>query len=234
MRTALRDIRRDYPISLHCVGLSIGSADGLDESHLQRIAELADELEPFLISDHLSVAKLAGVYVNDLIPLPYSRDALWLAARHVDRIQERLGRSILVENPSRYVAYSGVEMDEGEFMATLASRTGCRILCDVNNIYVSARNLGLDPYAELALFPPDAVGEIHVAGHASEEDGRLLIDTHDQPPSDDVLTLFASARKRFGDLPALFEWDSALPDLEVLLSEAQRMEERQESTHGHA
>lgn len=234
MRHALFDIRRDYPISLHCVGLSIGSADGLDEHHLLRISELANELEPFLISDHLSVAKVDGVYANDLIPLPYSREALWLAARHIDRIQERLGRTILVENPSRYIDYPGAEMDEGEFLTTLASRTGCGILCDVNNIYVSARNLEHDALAELLRFPADAVGEIHVAGHATEENGRLLIDTHDRPACDEVLALFAAARKRFGEVPGLFEWDSALPDLHVLLGEARRMQHAQEDVHGHA
>jgi len=234
MRRALHDIRRDYPISLHCVGLSIGSAEGVDENHLLRVRTLADEIDPFLISDHLSVAKLAGVYANDFIPLPYSREALWLAARHIDRIQECLGRAILVENPSHYIAYAGVEMDEGEFLTTLASRTGCQILCDVNNIYVSARNLGRDPHAELAQFPAGAIAEIHVAGHATEEDGGLLIDSHDRPACDDVLALYATAKKRFGDVPSLFEWDSALPGLEVLLGEARRMEEYHEDVHGHA
>ena len=226
MRAALRRIRLDYDISLHCVGLSVGSAAGVDETHLERVAELVKEIDPMLVSDHLSVATLGSVYTNDLIAVPYNEEALTVTANHVDRIQEVLGRTILVENPSRYLAYEVTSMEEGDFLAQLARRTGCGVLCDVNNIYVSARNFGSDPFADLARFPVFAVKQIHIAGHeTSEDDGApLLIDTHDRPACDDVLELFRVARAQFGALPALMEWDAQLPDLEVLLAEAQRVE----------
>jgi uncharacterized protein (UPF0276 family) len=224
MRHALHALRPDYDISLHCVGLSIGSASGLDEAHLARIAGLAQEVDPLFVSDHLSSSIFAGLYSNDLVPVPYTEEMLALAVEHVLRIQEVLGRTILVENPSRYVAWQAGGMPEGEFLGTLAKATACGILCDVNNIYVSARNIGADPFEELSRFPPAAVRELHIAGHATEEDesGTLLIDTHDRKPCDDVLALYAAAQARF-DAPALLEWDAGLPALEELLSEAGRI-----------
>jgi uncharacterized protein (UPF0276 family) len=225
MRRALHALRPDYGVSLHCVGLSIGSAGGLDEAHLARIATLAREIEPLCVSDHLSASVFAGLYSNDLIPVPYTEESLALAIAHVLRVQEVLGRTILVENPSRYVAWYSPAMREGAFLAALAEATGCGVLCDVNNIYVSAMNFGSDPYEELSRFPASAVRELHIAGHATEEDdgGTLLIDTHDREPCDEVLALYAAARQRFATAPALLEWDAELPALEDLLSAAGRV-----------
>lgn len=225
MRRVLHHLRDDYPISLHCVGLSIGSAEGIDQSHLRRVAALAAEIEPFLVSDHLSVASLGGLYSNDLIPIPYVEESLALAARHVESIQDALGRQILIENPSRYVEFAHADMEEGDFLAELARRTGCGVLCDVNNIYVTARNFGRDAFAEFGKFPAEAVKEIHIAGHATEVDaaGTVLVDTHDRRACADVVRLFAAARARFGAVPSLLEWDNDLPDLDVLLDEALRV-----------
>jgi uncharacterized protein (UPF0276 family) len=225
MRRALHALRPDYGVSLHCVGLSIGSAGGPDETHLARIAGLAREIEPLFVSDHLSASVFAGLYSNDLIPVPYTEESLALAIVHVLRVQEVLGRTILVENPSRYVAWHSPAMREGEFLGELAQATGCGILCDVNNIYVTAKNFGLDPNAELSRFPAAAVRELHIAGHATEEDdgGTLLIDTHDRKPCNEVLALYSQAQARFGAAPALLEWDAELPELEDLLAEAKRI-----------
>jgi uncharacterized protein (UPF0276 family) len=226
MRRALHALRPDYAISLHCVGLSIGSAAPLDENHLARIAALAREIEPLFVSDHLSASVFAGLYSNDLIAVPYTEEMLALAVEHVLRIQEVLGRSMLVENPSRYVGWRDGDMHEGEFLGELALATGCGILCDVNNIYVSAKNFGRDPHEELLRFPAAAVRELHIAGHATEADdkGPLLIDTHDREPCGDVLALYAEAQARFGSAPALLEWDARLPGLEDLLAQAARVE----------
>jgi uncharacterized protein (UPF0276 family) len=182
MRAALHDLRPDYPISLHCVGLSIGSAHGINREHLKRIRILADEIDAYLVSDHLSAANLAGLYTNDLIPFPFVEETLRLAAEHVDLIQDTLGRQMLVENPSCYIEFSQNEMDEGTFLSELARRTGCGILCDVNNIFVTTSNRGTSPYDLLSRFEPSAVKQIHLAGHATEEDenGTVLVDTHDR------------------------------------------------------
>lgn len=238
MRDALYDLRPDYPISLHCVGLSVGSAHGIDREHLNRVCMLADEIDAYLVSDHLSVANLAGLYTNDLIPIPLVEETLQLAAAHVDAVQEALGRQLLVENPSVYVGFSQNEMDEGTFLSELARRTGCGILCDVNNIFVTASNRGTSPHDALSRFDRSAVKEIHIAGHAAEEDesGTVLIDTHDRRACDEVLALYAAAMARFDDVPSLVEWDSALPELNVLLDEAARVKTyvTRESAHAYA
>ncbi len=226
MRAALHDLRPDYPISLHCVGLSIGSAHGIDREHLERIRVLADEIDAFLVSDHLSVSNLAGLYTNDLIPFPLVEETLSMAAAHVDQIQDTLDRQMLVENPSCYIGYSQGEMDEGIFLSELARRTGCGILCDVNNIFVTASNRGTSPHDLLSRFARSAVKQIHIAGHATEEDenGMVLVDTHDRRPCDEVLALYATAMEKFDDVPALVEWDSQLPELSVLLDKAARVQ----------
>jgi uncharacterized protein (UPF0276 family) len=238
MREALHDLRPDYPISLHCVGLSIGSAHGIDRAHLNRIRILADEIDAYLVSDHLSAANLAGLYTNDLIPIPLVEETLRQAAAHVDAIQEALGRQLLVENPSAYIGFSQNELDEGTFLSELARRTGCGVLCDVNNIFVTATNRGVSPQDALARFDPSAVKEIHIAGHATEQDdsGTVLIDTHDRRACEDVLALYAAAMARFDDVPALVEWDSALPELGVLLDEAARVQSyiTREPAHAYA
>lgn len=223
---ALLDIRRDYPLSLHGVGLSLGSADGVDTEHLARIADLAVRTAPFLMSEHLSWSVTGGVYLNDLLPLPYTDEALAVVAANVERAQAALKRPLLIENPSAYLRFKHSTMAEPEFLAALARRTGCRLLCDVNNIHVTCTNLGLDPIAYIDALPADAVAEIHLAGHARvERDGAtLLIDDHGAPVADEVWTLYRRAVVRFGTVPALVEWDRQLPRLPVLLAEARKAE----------
>ena len=225
---ALDAARRDYDISLHGVGLSLGGADGLDPVHLDRLARLVQRIEPFLVSEHLSWSSAGGAYLNDLLPLPCTEEALALVARHVDQVQSRLGRRILIENPSAYLAYAGSEMDEAEFLSALVRRTGCGLLCDVNNIYVTTRNLGGDPLAWLMALPAEAVGEIHLAGHAvNDADGvKVWIDDHGGPVADPVWALFDAACRRFPRAPALVEWDSEIPALEVLAAEASKADAR--------
>lgn len=219
----LESIRRDYPISLHAVGLSLGSAAPLDPVHLSRLKALVERLEPGLVSDHLSWSVAGGTYLGDLLPLPYTDEALDIVTRNVDRTQNALGRPILVENPSAYLAFTHSTMSEAEFLATLARRTGCGILCDVNNIYVSASNLGGDPVAYLAVLPVDRVGEIHLAGHAVRrfDDGsEIRIDDHGSRVAPAVWDLYERALGRFGPVPTLIEWDTNIPTFETLEGEA--------------
>lgn len=223
MRQALFGVRCDYQISLHCVGLSLGSIQ-FDTAHAARIRRLVDDIDPALVSDHLSVSTLDGVYSNDLLPLPYTQDALDLMVQHVDQAQTVLGRQMLIENPSRALSWAHSTIPEHEFLAQLAQRTGCGLLCDVNNIFVSAMNQGADPLASLLSFPARYVREIHLAGHDTVElEGYpIRIDTHDRPVCADVWTLFEHACDLFGDQPVLVEWDSELPELPILLDEARR------------
>ena len=221
-RRALFDLRRDYPLSLHGVGLSLGSAEGLSEHHLGRLHGLIEDYQPFLVSEHLAWSVTAGHYYNDLLPLPYSDESLAAVCRNVDRAQERLGRRILVENPSSYLAFARSAIPEPEFLAELVRRSGCGLLLDVNNLYVSAMNLGFAPETYLAALPSDAVGEIHLAGHAvrAVEGHSLLIDDHGSRVCDAVWALYRRILQPIGECPALIEWDTALPSLEVLLDEA--------------
>jgi uncharacterized protein (UPF0276 family) len=223
MRQVLHDVRRDHDISLHCVGLSIGSRR-FDRSHATRIRRLANEIQPALVSDHLSLSTLEGQYSNDLLPLPYTEEALAVACAHVRQAQDILGQQILIENPSRYLSWSHSTISEHDFLEALATRTGCALLCDVNNIYVTARNEGLDPLACLQAFPAKHIREVHLAGHDIVElEGHMMrIDTHDRPVCDDVWDLFTAAQNIFGAQPTLIEWDSELPSLDVLLAEAGR------------
>lgn len=222
---ALRDleaVRRDYPLALHGVGLSLGSADGLDARHLHRLRALVDRLQPRLVSEHLSWSITGGAYLNHLLPLPYTDESLTLLARHVDEAQAVLQRRLLIENPSSYLRFRHSTIPESEFLAELARRTGCGLLCDVNNAYVTAHNFGLDPERYLAGLPAGAVGEIHLAGHSvNDADGRaILIDDHGSRVAEGVWALYARARQRFHTAPALIEWDTDLPPLAVLLDEA--------------
>jgi uncharacterized protein (UPF0276 family) len=219
---ALETVRRDYPISLHGVGLSLGSAEGPAAGHLQRLRVLVDHLAPRLVSEHLSWSMAGGVYLNHLLPIPYTAESLALMVRHVDQTQTALGRSILIENPASYLRFRHSTIPEAEFLAELAGRTGCRLLCDVNNVYVTSRNFDLDAEQYLAALPATAVGEIHLAGHsANDADGRpLLIDDHGGRVADEVWALYAQALERFGPVPTLIEWDTNLPPLAVLLEEA--------------
>jgi uncharacterized protein len=216
-------IRRDMPISLHGVGLSLGSAEGIDPVHLERIRKVAERVEPGLMSEHIAWNVVGGTYLADLLPLPMTEEALEVVCRHVDQTQSYLKRRILVENPSTYIAFGNSIIPEWEFMAAVAARTGCGILCDVNNICVSAHNHGWDASAYIAALPPDAVGEIHLAGHSVKTlaDGSTLrIDDHGSRVSDEVWSLYQQALARFGAVPTLIEWDNEVPPLEVLVYEA--------------
>lgn len=219
---ALERLRRDRPLSLHGVGLSLGGTDGLDGAHLARLAELAGRLEPALVSEHLSWSSAEGVYLNDLLPLPYTQEALNLVVDHVDEVQERLRRRILIENPSSYLRYRHSTFSEPAFLSALVERTGCALLCDINNIHVSARNLGFDPIGYLDGLPGEAIGEFHLAGHSANKVGgqEILIDDHGSAVGEEVWALYRAALRRFGPRRALIEWDSRLPALPVLLGEA--------------
>jgi uncharacterized protein len=233
---ALQAIRQDYPVSFHAVGLSVGTADGLDRRHLGRLKSLADRLEPALVSEHLAWSQVSGAYLNHLLPLPYTDEALAVVCRNVDEVQTTLGRRVLIENPSGYLRFTASTIPEAEFLAALVLRTGCGLLCDVNNVYVTTQNLGLDPVAYLAALPPGAVDEIHLAGHSvNDADGQLLlIDDHGSPVSPAVWALYEHALRRFGAVPTLVEWDTEVPTLEVLLQEARRAEARLQATMGDA
>lgn len=220
----LERVRTDYPVALHGVGLSLGTAGPLDRRHLARLAALAARVEPCLVSEHLSWSTAGGAYLNHLLPLPLTEEALDVVARHVDEVQQALGRRLLVENPSSYLRWRGSTLGEAEFLAELVRRTGCGLLCDVNNLHVTAINLGLDPVAYLDGLPAGAVGEIHLAGHcANDADGRVvLIDDHGSPVAEPVWRLYRRALERLGPVPTIVEWDTRLPPLGVLLDEAAR------------
>ncbi|HXQ67769.1 MAG TPA: DUF692 domain-containing protein [Alphaproteobacteria bacterium] len=228
---ALMNVRRDYPLSLHGVGLSLGTAEGLDRAHLQELKGLVERSEPFLVSEHLSWSVTGGVYFNDLLPLPLTEETLAVVSRNIALMQETLGRRVLIENPSSYLRFRHSAIPEPEFLAELVRRTGCGLLCDVNNIYVSCTNFAEDAAAYLAAFPGEAVGEIHLAGHfRSERRGRaLLIDDHGAQVSDEVWAVYRRALERFGMVPTLIEWDKNLPSWAALLAEARRAQEVAES-----
>lgn len=215
---ALERARAAYPVSLHGVGLSIGSADRLAEQHLAQLVRLAERIEPALVSEHLCWGAVDGLHFNDLLPLPSTHEALTLVAERVDRVQNALGRRILIENVSAYVEYRDSELTETAFLAELARRSGCGILFDINNLYVNAKNFGFDAHARLDELPTSAIGQIHLAGH-TEVDG-CLIDTHGSRVCAEVWALYDAACRRHGPKPTLIEWDTELPPLEVLLDEA--------------
>jgi len=218
----LEAIRGRYPLSLHGTGLSLGSAGGLDALHLERIRRTVERIEPALLSEHLSWSVSGGRYLADLLPLPMTEEALDVVCRHVDQAQTYLRRRILIENPSTYLRYRHSTIPEWEFLAALAARCGCGILCDVNNIFVSASNHGWNPLTYLAGLPPAAVGEIHLAGHSVRQiDGRTLrIDDHGSRVIAEVWTLYEVALSRLGPVPTLIEWDVNVPPIDVLLDEA--------------
>lgn len=219
----LETLRRDYPVSFHGVGLSLGSADGLDADHLDRLERVIERIEPTLVSEHLSWSIIGQTYLADLLPLPMTEEALAVVCRHVDQVQTRLGRPILVENPSTYLQFRHSTIPEWEFLAQVAARTGCGILCDVNNIFVSAQNHGWDASAYLRGLPPAKIGEIHLAGHSVttlDSGAALRIDDHGSRVDSAVWALYGEALACFGPVPTLIEWDTNIPPLEVLLDEA--------------
>lgn len=219
-RRVLRAARTHYPVVLHGVSLSLGSVDPLDEGYLDRLAALAAEVEPAWISDHLCWSSFGGHSAHDLWPLPYTDEALAHVARRITRVQERLGRRILVENVSSYLTFRHAAMTEWEFLSALCERADCGLLLDVNNVYVSARNHGFDADAFLAGVPRDRVAQFHLAGHSDR--GTHLLDTHDHPVCDDVWALYRRAVARFGAQATLLERDERIPPLDELVAEARR------------
>lgn len=220
----LETIRKDYGISVHGVGLSLGTSAPLDQEHLGRLKRLVSRLDPMLVSEHLSWSSFGGHFLNDLLPLPYTVEALEAVAKNVDVTQHALGRKILVENPSIYVSPASPEMDEIEFFTELVRRTGCGILLDVNNVFVTASNTGTDTGDYLRRIPAPAVEEIHLAGHSRREvEGKtILIDDHGSPVAEPVWALFETALARIGPRRTLIEWDTNPPSLETLDGEAEK------------
>jgi uncharacterized protein len=216
-------LRERYALSMHGVGLSIASMQPLDSDHLARLKVLCNRYEPESFSEHLAWSSHAGVYFNDLLPLPYTRHTLARVAQHIDEVQTTLGRTMLLENPSNYIGIAESTIPEVDFLTEVAKRTGCGLLLDVNNVFVSAKNQGTDPLLYLEAFPLDRVGEVHLGGHDEELDdaGRpLLIDTHASSVADAVWTLYAHLIARTGPIPTLIEWDNNLPDWPTLRAQA--------------
>ena len=227
----LEKVRQDYPVSLHGVGLSLGTASRLDARHLDRFRRLVEQVEPCFVSEHLAWSTVDRTYLNHLLPLPYTEETLGIFADHVLEAQETLGRRLLIENPSGYLRFRHSSIPEAEFIAEIVRRTGCGLLCDVNNVFVTAANLGLDPVDYLDTLPRDAVSEIHLAGHSKNDvDGHtILIDDHGSRVVPDVWRLYAHALRRFGPIPTLIEWDTDVPSLSVLLDEAHRADDVREA-----
>ncbi len=223
----LSAIAERAPISLHSVGLSLGSADGVVPDELDQLAALCARYQPALVSDHLSWSGSASNRYPDLLPVPYTDEALDHFVAQVGLVQERLGRQILLENPSRYLAFAGDQYEEAEFLHLLCRRSGCGLLFDINNIEVSATNLGLDPFAMVDAIDADLVGEIHLAGHACEQtaEGPLLIDDHGSPVTGLTWRLFDRFIRRAGARPVLIEWDTDVPEYDVLMAEVMRARE---------
>ena len=235
----LTALRQDYALSLHGVGLSIGGPDRPDADHMRRLRELIIRYEPASFSEHLAWSSHGSDYLNDLLPLPYTPETLQLVCDHVDEVQATLGCRLLLENPSTYVLFAQSTLAETEFLAEIARRTGCGLLLDVNNVFVSCTNHRTDPQDWLAAIPLGAVGEVHLGGHASEDlpSGPLLIDDHASPVADPVWALYSQTIARAGALPTLVEWDNDVPDFPVLMAEAARAAEilnRAEVHHAQA
>jgi uncharacterized protein len=221
----LDSIRERYPLSLHGVGLSIGSPGPLDRAHLHRLARVAKRFEPTLVSEHLAWSTHEGAFLNDLLPLPYTDETVACVSEHIDEVQNALGRTMLLENPSTYVVFAESTWAETDFLREIARRTGCGLLLDVSNVFVSAVNHGFDPELYLADFPLAAVGEIHLAGCADDRDDAglpLLIDAHNSPVRDPVWSLYSTMIRQLGPTPTLIEWDNDVPAWPTLLGEARR------------
>lgn len=223
-RHYLTKARELYPLSFHAVGLSMGSDQAVSPDHIKQIKELIDIFQPFQISDHASWSASGNAHLNDLLPLPYTHEALQRLCDNVARVQDGLGRTMLVENPSSYVAYQIDDMAEYEFMNALADKTGCGLLLDINNIYVQSCNHGFDAYHYIDHINADKVGEMHLAGHIKRTfgDQTILVDSHNQHVCDNVWDLYKHAVSRFGNVPTLIEWDADLPPLQTLIAEADK------------
>jgi uncharacterized protein (UPF0276 family) len=219
-RRVLREVRARHPVVLHGVSLSLGSVDPLDERYLDQLDALAREVEPAWISDHLCWGSFGGRHAHDLLPLPYTGEALAHVAERILRVQERLGRQMLIENVSSYVSFQHSTMSEWEFLSELCARADCGLLLDVNNVFVSAHNHGFQPHQFLDGLPQGRVKQIHLAGHS--ENGELLLDTHDHPVCAGVWSLYRRAVERFGRVSTLVEWDDQIPPLERVIEESAR------------
>jgi uncharacterized protein (UPF0276 family) len=228
LRTLLK-VREHYPVSLHGVGMGLASGAPLDQAHLSALHRLCEAVQPAAVSEHLCWNTSSGMVINDLLPFPYTQEALSNVVRRIEHVQEKLGRQLLVENLSSYLSISHSEMSEGEFLAEITRRTGCGILFDVENLHVNARNLGVDAEAFIKAIPADAVKEYHLAGY-SEIDG-CLVDTHDHPVYPEVWKLYELALQHIGPRPTLIEWDSDIPALPVLMGEAAKAQQRLENCH---
>ena len=223
LHRTLETIRRDYPVSLHGVCMSIGAPQPLDQAHLVRFRNLVDRYQPALVSEHLAWSTHENTYFNDLLPLPYTTATLAQVCDHIDEVQDVIRRPLLLENPSTYVTFAESTMSETDFIRSVARRTGCGLLLDINNVFVSATNHGFSPLQYLSEFPLTSVGEIHLAGHAEQADDEgelLLIDSHDGPVADAVWKLFETVVGNCGPIPTLVEWDSKIPDWKFLKAEA--------------
>jgi uncharacterized protein (UPF0276 family) len=216
----LEKVRRDVPVALHGVSLSIGSTDPLSREYLSDLAELVKRIDPAVVSDHLCWGSHGGRYAHDLLPLPFTEEALEHVVRRVERVQETLGRQILLENVSSYLTYCESTLTEWDFLAEIAHRADCGILLDINNIYVSSKNHGFDPMDYLLAMPVDRIGQYHLAGHSDH--GEYLLDTHDHRVCGEVWSLYREAVRRFGLVSTLIEWDENVPELEVLVAESRQ------------
>lgn len=232
----LERARAQYPLSFHGVGLSLGSTDPLNTAHLDKLKQLVRRFEPALVSEHLSWGSIGGHYLNDLLPLPYTEEALDHMVDRISQVQNYLNRQILIENVSSYLEYTDATIPEGEFVAEAARRSGCGILLDVNNIYVNSKNHGFDALAYLQAIPPELVQEIHLAGFTVNrfKDGEIIIDSHNQLVADEVWALYRQAIQRIGPRPTLIEWDTDLPSLDVLVGEARTADLILETYRVHA
>ncbi len=233
---ALERIRANYPLSLHGVGLSLGSADSLDVRHLERVRRAIRRFEPALLSEHLSWSSIDGRFANDLLPLPYTEEALRHVSARIAQTQDFLGRRILIENVSSYLQFKISQLTEWEFLAGVAAESGCGILLDLNNVYIAAHNHGFDTQRYIEAIDPRRVEEIHLAGHSRVEFGReqLLIDTHGTPVCAAVWELYRNALKRFGAVPTLIEWDTEIPALDILIAEAAKADAIRRDVYAYA
>jgi len=233
----LTELSTRYPISFHTVGISVGSVNGIDRSHLKRLRSLIDRIHPILVSGHLAWSTYGNDYLNDLLPIPCNEEALRVVTVHVDEVQDVLGRSYLIENPASYVGFCSSTMPETEFLSELVRRTGCRLLCDVSNVVVSAHNMSYSAYRYIDDFPADAIAEIHLGGYTPEKDeatpaGELWIDTHAAAIAASSWDLYGYALRRFGSKPTLVEWDNDIPLLSTLLEEATKLDKAMHAGEG--
>ena len=221
----LTAIREHYPLSIHGIGLSLGSADGLDQNHLRRLKQLIERIDPFLVSEHLSWSTIGGIYLPDLFPVPYNDQSLQILRDNINHAQEYLGRELLIENPSSYIEYKASNTTEVDFIVTLCQQTGAKLLLDVNNIFVSCSNHKWNAYEYIKRIPSNMVKELHLAGHSFKQidaNTVLRVDTHDSHVCPEVWELYALALQKFGLVPTLLEWDANIPDLQALIKEANK------------